>query len=156
MRVFFVFILILGAGFLGLWWLGNQNELIKIKNTASSDQAAKTHMHQAAQDVFSKFGGATPHDTLDLFVGALEKDDLSLASKYFSPSIRDDELHGLIKLKETGYLNQMILILKKAGGGIMVDVGHWKLEIADESGKDNAVEIDIEKNEAGFWKITSL
>jgi len=63
------------------------------------------------------YGGKTPQETLDMFVVALEKGDIDLASKYFA---LDDNLSrkelsdNLKKLINDGRLSEILQILKNA------------------------------------------
>ena len=50
------------------------------------------------------YGGQTPEETFDLFLSAVKKGDLDLASKYYRLSIQDKKKAELIKMKEDGSL----------------------------------------------------
>jgi len=104
------------------------------------------------------YGGATPEETLQLFITALEAEDIELASKYFLPDEREKTIEllknefnvnnnfehvvsGLSKLKRTtGNHDQ-----NKEAFFIIV-------------GLDNIVanQVVLKKNQNNIWKITDL
>ena len=106
------------------------------------------------------YGGKTPQETLDLFVAALEKGDIELASKYFmlkENGERDEK--WLLNLEATQKANRIIEIvstLKKAipAGSSMKDV--FGFEIRNEEG--NIVgDVGLSLNTySQVWKIESL
>src|SRR3989344_4079216 len=46
------------------------------------------------------YGGATPEETLQLFIAALEAEDIELASKYFLPDEREEMKSYLLRAQE--------------------------------------------------------
>lgn len=56
------------------------------------------------------YGGATPEETLGLYVEALEKGDFDLASKYYIPEEQADELSLLNETPDS--VNKFIAILR--------------------------------------------
>ncbi len=63
---------------------------------------------------FDTYGGQTPQETLDLFIDALKKGDVKLASKYFvlrEDGSRDPEILDILKIKKSnGSLPEIINI----------------------------------------------
>lgn len=150
LRSLIVMGLILGIGFFGLW-LFSGNE-IKIKNKSP---ATSPKLQSNETDQFSDIGGKTPQETIGLLASALEKNDLILAIKYFVPENREVESEDLTKLYNTNLLNDLIKDLKNLKNGKTVDSRHYLFEVPDEAG-GTATEIELIKNERGFWKIISL
>lgn len=106
------------------------------------------------------FGGKTPEETLQLFIAALEADDLELASKYFVLNAlgeRDSKwLDGLTEAKELGNISRLIGDLKKAERvSYSESLGSSVLSV-----KNNGLEIGsilLERNSfSGLWKISGL
>ena len=151
-RVIIVLTLVLGAGWLGLWFLGDSRQ-IKIENQNKNNPAAS----QSGIDdgSFSEFGGKTPRETLDLLIAALEKNNLTLAAKYFSSELRDQESLELKKLYDAKLLGDLINALKGIKEGKETDSSHFGFPVLDETGEVVAI-IQLEKNISGFWKISSL
>jgi len=146
--------LILGIGFFGLWFLSGSE--IKIKNQSQSQSPVVSPELQTNElDQFSDIGGKTPQETIGLLAGALEKNDLILAIKYFVPENREVESQDLTKLYNANFLGDLIKDLKNLKNGKTVDSRHYLFEVPDESG-GTAAEIELIKNKNGFWKIISL
>lgn len=106
------------------------------------------------------YGGATPEETLKLFVEALKKEDIELASKYFA---LDDNLsrekwdNYLKQVKEKGLLKQMANDIEKdaklGNPAYKSDAGFVLLNDDGTVG----VQIDMEINPVSkVWKIESL
>ena len=150
LRSLIVMGLILGIGFFGLWFLSGSE--IKIKNQSP---VVSPELQTNELDQFSDIGGKTPQETLGLLAGALEKNDLILAIKYFVPENREVESQDLTKLYNANLLGDLIKDLKNLKNGKTVDSRHYLFEVPDESG-GTAAEIELIKNEKGFWKIISL
>ena len=150
LRSIIVLGLILGAGFLGLWFLGGSK--IKIQNQNSKISSSPIVKNN---DLFSDFGGKTPQETLKLFIAALEKNDLILAVKYFIPENRETESEDLTKLYEIHLLSDLIKDLKSVKSGKKLDDNRYRFEVLDEMGQ-TAAELELIKNQNGFWKIISL
>ena len=108
------------------------------------------------------YGGKTPEETLKLFVEALKKEDVELASKYF---MLDDEgsrerwVERLGELKEKKLLEQMAEdIEKKAKPDLESRLyeSDFNFVVLKEDGSIGA-EINMELNKfSGLWKIESL
>ena len=146
--------LIIGIGFFGLWFLSGSE--IKIKNQSQSQSPVVSPELQTNElDQFSDIGGKTPQETMGLLAGALEKNDLILAIKYFVPENREVESQDLTKLYNANFLGDLIKDLKNLKNGKTVDSRHYLFEVPDESG-GTAAEIELIKNKNGFWKIISL
>lgn len=150
LRSLMVLGLVLGAGFLGLWFLSGSKIRVQNQNSGNfSPPVAKN------SDQLSNFGGKTPQETLKLFIAALEKNDLILAVKYFIPENREIESDDLTKLYETHLLGDLIKDLKSVKSGKSLNDSHYRFEVLDETGQ-TATELEFIKNQSGFWKIISL
>jgi len=130
--------LILGIGFIGLWFL-NGNE-INITNQGNPNPVGSSDAQ-------------TPQETLDLLIKALEKNDLTAAVGYFVPENQATESEALTKLYNANILGDLIKDLKSIKNGKSIDDSHYRFEVPDPSGQ---AEIDLLKNENGIWKIVSL
>ncbi len=151
LRSIIVLTLILLTGFLGLWFLSGQEISIKNQNNFS----AKNATDEDIADKFSDFGGRTPQETLKLLISALEKNDLTLAAKYFISENREIVSEDLEKLNNTNMLGDLIKDLKSIRFGKSLDKAHYYFEISDESGQ-TAAALELIKNQKGLWKIISL
>jgi hypothetical protein len=150
LRSLIVIGLVLGAGFLGLWFLSGNK--IEIKNQSS---VAPSKSQTNELDQFSDIGGKTPQETIGFLTAALEKGDLALAVKYFIPENRESESEDLTKLYNANILGDLIKDLKNLKDGKPMDSRHYLFEVPDENG-GTAAQIELIKNEKGLWKIISL
>lgn len=107
-----------------------------------------------AQYETDTYGGATPEETLTLFIKALEAEDIELASKYFLPDEREKTRGDLRRAQQEDKILQLIERIK-----------NFKLDKKTEEeaffsiiDKDNVVEfeVNLSKNHNGVWKITEL
>ena len=153
LRSLVVFGLILGAGWLGLWFLGQYGTEIKIKN--SDVAGTPQNISENEKDEFHNIGGKTPQETISLFTSALEKNNLVLAVKYFVPEAREKESEDLTRLKDADILGDLIKDLKSLKNGAAVDNAHYLFKIFDETGQA-AAEVGLIKNKSGLWKLTAL
>jgi len=104
------------------------------------------------------YGGSTPEETLQLFIDALKKGDIELASKYFVVEEQDKRLAYLREVKEGG--NADVLIdelsfpyIKRVFG--TNDDSHYILDIYN-SKDDTHIQFDVAKSPSGVWKIVDL
>lgn len=109
------------------------------------------------------YGGKTPEETLQMFIDALKKDDIELASKYFAlddDTAQKDQAHlnNLTKAKEENRIPKIIEILSKAE----IDS---ELNGANENsvwfvvfeGEELIADINLKFNKySKVWKIESL
>ena len=151
LRSVVVLILILAIGFLGLWFLSGSE--IKIKNQDA--YTGKTGTTKEPGDQFADFGGKTPQETLKLLISALEDDNLNLATKYFILINREVVSEDLARLDNTKLLGDLVKDLKNIKLGKLSDETHYIFNITDQDGQ-TAAELELIKNDKGFWKITSL
>ncbi|MDP3726134.1 MAG: hypothetical protein Q8R36_02965 [bacterium] len=100
------------------------------------------------------YGGATPEETLALFITALEAGDIELASKYFLPDDREEIKSYFQTIREQNEWEK-----------VLNDARNLKLTTArDEeafytiANTNNVVEVQVilKKNPNGVWKITEL
>ncbi|MDP2638888.1 MAG: hypothetical protein Q8P06_01825 [Candidatus Azambacteria bacterium] len=150
LRSFIVLMVVLGVGFFGLWLL-RENEIQVINQNSTAPSAFQNDN----TDQFSAIGGKTPQETLNLLIKNLEKNDLTAAIQYFVPENRATESEDLTKLYNANILGDLIKDLKNIKDGKMIANNQYRFEIPDDAG-GVAVEIDLMKNNKGFWEIVSL
>jgi hypothetical protein len=108
------------------------------------------------------YGGETPEETLAMFINALEKEDIELASKYF---ILDDNLSrqkwedGLKQLIELDKLQEILKFLKSVEKSPRDFIGMNSYELvtwnADKTLIDHVIRFDLNIY-SKVWKITSF
>lgn len=107
------------------------------------------------------YGGKTPEETLQMFIEALRKDDIELASKYFiigtDGNLKKDLIEGLKKAKEEDRITFIIDITNKS----KFDLIHSDKETAwftvnNEKGiSEYSIILKLNKY-SSVWKIESL
>ncbi len=113
------------------------------------------------------YGGKTPEETLQMFIEALQKEDIELASKYFALNTNEKSEYyltrkeweeGLRKIKEKGEIGKIVNILLKVkpDKNAAISKDYYVFTVKDESG-NVLVDIDMIFNKfSGVWKIESM
>ncbi len=115
--------------------------------------------YEAAMEA-DTYGGATPQDTLNLFIEALKNGNVDLASNYF---LLDDDgtrnanwLSNLNELKLSGKLNDVVNLLSKATPAGSWTDGKFGFEIRNAEGK-LLYDINLILNKySNVWKIENM
>lgn len=126
------------------------------KQYAQYEEWQKSYDEAMAADTY---GGKTPEETLALFIDALEKEDIDLASKYFmiDESLgRQKWVDFLTKIKSEGNMKRFAEDLKQAKRGNSIENNDVGFVLLNE---DNSVgfQFNLKFNEqTKVWKIESL
>jgi len=100
------------------------------------------------------YGGATPEETLDMFIAALGAKDVALASKYFVIEKQARMLGELSAGLESGGVETFLDIYKMGGDGDYIDESNFQHSIFID---DIPMNLNLIKNTySGVWKIESL
>lgn len=134
---------------------GQARRFIK-EQTKAYEKAEKAYIEAMTADTY---GGKTPEETLKMFVDALRKEDVELASKYFMLDenlSRDEWEHGLKEIRDKKELSQLIKILENTQPAGSVMEGFFGFEVRDK--QNNLItDIDMRFNKySQIWKIESL
>lgn len=102
------------------------------------------------------YGGKTPEETWRLYLDALKKGDIELASKYFVVEERDRKLRGLLSVKEGGKLEELIKSREKLYRGQEQDISDTAVRYTKR--KDDEGEIEVRwvfklNPYTNIWKI---
>lgn len=132
------------------------------------EKAEKAYVEAMTADTY---GGKTPQETLDMFVDALKKGDVELASKYFlldTDSSKENSENYLTRnkyllaLRESYKNNQLSKIIDVLSRAILnPDQPSWDKNLSWYMALDNngSLEADIAlrfNKYSGIWKIESL
>jgi len=145
-RVFwFILILLLGLAFYFIF----SRVFVSPEEKALKELEA---LEKAYQE--DTYGGATPEETLQLFIDALKAGDIDLASKYFLPEDRE-------KMK----IDLMLARDEHGEGAVVERIEKLKLRkkdnesasfvIMDENNIIN-IQVILDRNINGIWKIIDL
>lgn len=145
---------------------------------AWQDQRAATAAQKQLEAVYrnDKYGGATPEETFDMFIAALEKGDVELASKYFVLNKQDDWKKTLEEYKTKALLIDFVNELKSektswekvnSNKDNLAQYSYYTVAenntVADFNGQSIAIPAGRYKNSiiferylSGAWKINGL
>lgn len=156
-RGFFVFagvlvgVLVLVSGSYLVWdrYFSEQaNQLRNYKELLRSQQELEERM---SKDIY---GGKTPEETFEMFLTALKKEDIDLASKYFVFEKRQEQKEYFEKVKILGkwgiLLQNLSLPFDKK---VSLYDGHMQYESQNE-GRIFLIEFIRYSN--GIWKLTGI
>lgn len=102
------------------------------------------------------YGGATPKETLDLFIAAVEKEDFDLASKYFVISRQGEWKDKLNAGKENNNISWFLEELKKIDEKMEYKDPTPELNGSDNYYVGNEMVITFVKYPRGIWKIKEI
>lgn len=104
------------------------------------------------------YGGATPEETLQLFVDALKKGDVELASRYFIYDKQEKWLKTLLDTKRKGQLENLVADLLRLSKKypLMEDSENRFIFEALDSENTLILQVDVAKGQNGKWKIVDL
>ncbi len=102
------------------------------------------------------YGGATPKETLELFITAVEKGDYDLASKYFILSKQEEWNKTLKKGGQENKLQELLKVTKEGVEEIKTREPLWLRMNKYNFSTENRVLFDFAKYPNGNWKIAEL
>lgn len=144
------FFLIVGAAL--LVWAGT----VYLSPEAQKERDARKYLEELqAQYKNDTYGGATPEETLALFIAALEKGDIELASMYFLPEDREEMLKGLQNVESNGNLEAMTADLNRKKYRNEISENNVTYSVANDQ-KEIALVVSLSKNGNGIWKISDI
>jgi hypothetical protein len=110
-KIFLIVAILVAAGFL-LWgasWLFQYYQY----RTGPEYQAQKYIKEMEKKYREDAYGGSTPEETLNLFIDALKKGDIDLASKYFVIDKQEEWKRKLDESKKVGNIDKFVSLLEK-------------------------------------------
>ena len=158
---FFAVLLLVGGGY---WvWNGYFSEGARYRRQVEENMKLYNAWEQKYTKAMTEdvYGGKTPEETLNMFVDALKKDDIDLASKYFLLNdvgdIDQKWVDGLKKTKDAGGFGFVIEMIP----GMEFDKTHSSFDTAWFVIKNSEGMVDysiiLTLNEfSKIWKIESL
>jgi len=103
------------------------------------------------------YGGDTPEETLELFIKALEDEDMELASKYYVVNKQKDGKNDLNIALEKHNLSRYISILSGDQKGTMYDdKERYEINFFDENGRQIHIEMFALNISTNKWKISEI
>lgn len=155
MRLFILFVAIIGA----VWGAYLLYDSLRFDPVEAALEYQERYESAMKADTY---GGATPQETLDLFIAALRAEDVELASKYFALDEvtlnREKWIDRLRKVADNHLLNELADNLDAAipDRESSVSQRDFKFVLLDEHNEALAT-VDLTFNEfSGIWKIERL
>ena len=103
-----------------------------------------------------EYGGATPEETLNLFIEALKAGDLELASKYFVVEKQPEYLEAFDNWKNLNKLESIIVEIENSvNNGSFVDDSYQFFSL-DESGNIRLLVELVKNTHTNKWKMYEL
>ena len=99
------------------------------------------------------YGGETPEETMKLFIEALKKGDIELASKYYIWDRQEQRLRDLIKAKKEGRLPEILNKLDQYELSKKEPKRAFYIRVGDDGVVASAIIIEWQGLN-GKWKIT--
>ncbi|MBI2278614.1 MAG: hypothetical protein HYU81_00960 [Candidatus Brennerbacteria bacterium] len=145
----FVAIVIVAAA--GLWAIGDYqySEGIKAFEKWAEDTKRATEEFEARKAA-DTFGGATPQETLRVYIEAVEKGDYELASKYFVFDRQEKELRSLTNSPPDNVVN-VTRLLREA----LNNEGSYSAD-RKEFAIRRPILVDFILYPSGLWKIVEI
>jgi len=146
-------ILVIGAG--GWYGYGEYSDFVTLREMRK--EADKFNVEQSRLKALIEadtYGGATPQETLQMFITAVEASDYELASKYFVVEKRGEEKNSLLELQKKNNIDLFLTILKKAQpeGEIMGD--NFRMKSETDIGPYYFMRFI--RYSSGLWKINEI
>lgn len=115
-------------------------------------EQAKEEWNDYLEEKYNKikddtYGGETPHETLEMYIDAVELEDYELASKYFTIENREEELESLNSAPQEN-IDNVINLYKEA----LKDEGSYNLEKTSFV-TSNPISVRLVKYPSGVWKM---
>jgi len=149
-----VIVLIVG----GFWYLNNKKFDPSVDVRAFKTAGEFENYYKNLDELYKKdtYGGATPEETLALFIEALKKGDTELAAKYFVLEKQKEEAGELLVGKNNGVLNLLIGDLEKEKIGSNFSEGKYRF-VTHDNNNNAEFQFDLVFNPfTKVWKIESL
>lgn len=137
--IFLVLGVVIGARAYKLWKEVNDADLFAVK-------MAELKALQEADT----FGGATPYETLEMYIAAVEKGDFELASKYFVIEKQEAELNKLktSPKENVANINNLLKQAQKEEGSYSLDRDAFTIDVP--------ILVDFWLYPKGIWKINEI
>ena len=139
-------------------WYKNKKQFDPSVNPRTFKTAAEfENFYKNLEEVYKNdtYGGATPEETLQLFIDALKKGDTDLAVKYFIPEKQKEEGEKLRIGKEKNNLDFLLGFLEKAGYGKQIREGVYQMAVAQDGKAIMSFDFVLNKY-TSKWKIESI
>ncbi|MGB9681171.1 MAG: hypothetical protein ACPLXL_01350 [Minisyncoccia bacterium] len=162
-KYLFIFFGVLIIGFLVFYFLNSNLKNVKEirRNEQILKSSLKTQEEQYQKDIY---GGKTPEETYQMFLEALKKEDIDLATKYFLFEKQEEYKKLLESIKRNGQWEEMLKDLLKPENqkGVYLTEDWYKISVINDKNEVVTV-ISIQRpkgaqfeNLGSLWKIVEF
>ncbi len=152
-------IIALSVGALFIWGNYLSPEAQSTHTMQKNYETYQVWEQQHNQDLtLDTYGGTTPEETLQLFVDALDDEDIELASKYFVLDQREQWAEGLKNIQREEKIDEIINTIKNAQASER-DTGsenQKEFVVKNKNGEVDYAIILTLNNQSNIWKIESM
>ena len=155
-------VVLMAGGF--LWWWQTEGQYRNIQFVSGDPDVSSAKEYERYYEALKRayandeYGGATPEETLQLFIDALKAGDVDLASKYFVVEKQGEMRKEFTIGKEKDTLNKFVEILEREKSGSYY--GDSKNQFVFTTFDENDVaefSFDLVLNlETNKWKMSEL
>jgi len=156
-------VVVLTAG--GFFYWQKQNEEFRlITDETEMTKFVMTHSQEELDEYYRKvdelkasdtYGGKTPEETMELYIDALKKGDVELASKYFDWIDQEKEINELKDLSKE-QIDDYLNVLQIKNEVSCNDVMGWCESHGNYKGVNILIARFIKIEQSGLWKLESL
>lgn len=151
-------LLLIGGGY---WWWNAYGQYTSVQFVPGDPDVSSpeeyTRYYEALNRAYAKdiYGGATPEETLALFIDALKNGDVDLASKYFVVEKQEEMRKDFEIGKENNNLDFLIGFLEAVDHG--TDMGNNEFRFTVIEGNAAVMSFDLVLNkQTKKWKMYEL
>lgn len=152
-----ILVLIVGGILIWKFWIYEEPFVaMSDKDFTSGEQYMDYLARLEKEYAKDNYGGATPEETLELFISALKAGDTELAAKYFVVEKQKQMMEDLAIGKQNDVLKLIISDLERIKSSSQYSDGSWHFITLDE---DGFAEFDyrlVLNSKTNKWKITDL
>lgn len=151
-------VILLGISIFFYYQYKNQDPLLNLMDLKDIKSVEQYDEYVAVLENAYKndnYGGATPRETLDLFIQALEKGDTDLASKYFVPEKQRQMAEDLRIGKSNGTIKNSIELVRHYSSDSPISGEKYFMSYKTDIGL-SAQAMFLLNRFTNIWKIDSL
>lgn len=149
---FVILLFILMIAELGMRYYDTWHSQKRVEELAA--ELERLEQEDYAKKAADTIGSATPRETLDMFIDAVEAGDYELASKYFVLEKQEEELNELIELNDNNNVVWLLKVLKRAQVDSEISEGRFRMKSSTELGPNYFVRFILYPS--GNWKIEEI
>lgn len=133
----------------------SEEKLLEANADAYYAEVAASTQVRLAKEAADTYGGSTPDETWQLFIAALEKEDVELAAKYFAVDKREEVLQDFTESKRLGNITKYAKLIDIPKTGTFLTEGELYEYRTKSTGVGMIYTLQINP-QTHVWKILSI